>query len=87
MNVFRYDGISLITGLPVNVNTFSSGIFDKILTIEISSMRLCDKSKMDNLSQADNWLRLSPELNKLCDRFNVFSCGSTDESQFSIDFM
>lgn len=87
MSVFRYDGISLITGFPVNVNTLSSGICDRIFTIRILSIRLYDKSKTDNLLHLINVSRHSIEFNKLCDTFNVFNSGNLDESQFSMHFM
>lgn len=82
--VFLYDGISLITGLPVNVKTLNSGISDTIFTIKMVLIRLYDKSKTDNILHSANAFQFSIECNKLCDRFNEFNSGRTDESQFSM---
>lgn len=54
ISVFRYAGISLMIGFPVNVSTRNSAICDKILTNNISSIRLCDKSNMDKVLQLTN---------------------------------
>lgn len=87
VNVFRYEGISLTTGLPVSVSTLSSGICDKIFTINTSSMRLCDKSNTDNVLHCINSSNPSIARNELCERLNVFSCGRILELQFSIFLM
>lgn len=87
ISVFLYDGISLITGLPVNVKTLNSGISDKVFTIKMSSIRLYDKSRTDIILHFVNAFQFSIECNKLCDRYNEFNSGRTDESQFSMDFI
>lgn len=84
INVLRYDGISLTTGFPINVSTLNSGISANIFTINISSIRLWDKSKIETVLHSISVLMLSYVLNELCDKFNVFKTGSTLESQFSI---
>lgn len=87
ISVFLYDGISLITGLPVNVKTLNSGISDIVFTINMSSIRLYDKSKMESLLHLVNAFKFSIDCNKLCDRHNEFNSGRTDESQLSMDFI
>lgn len=86
VNVFRYEGISLTTGLPVIVNTLSSGICAKIFTIRTSWMRLCDRSNTESALQLVNSCNPSMELSELCDKFNVFKCGNIVELQFSMHF-
>lgn len=87
INVFRYDGMALTTGFPLKINTLSSGICDKILTIKMSSMRLFDKSSTDTVLQSTNASSDSSELRKLFDKFNEVKHGKTIESQFSMSFM
>lgn len=87
MRVLRYDGIAFTTGFPISVNTLSSGICDNIFTITISSIRLFDRSKMDNVLQLIKSSMLSTDVNELFAKLRVFSAGKMLESQFSMKFM
>lgn len=84
ISVFRYAGISLMTGFPVNVSTRNSGIRAKYLTSNISSIRLCDKSNIDKVLQFTNPWRPSIGPNALCDKLRVLRAGNIEESQLSI---
>lgn len=87
MSVFRYDGIALTTGLPVKINTLSSGICANVFTINMSSMRLFDRSSTDTVLQSASACSESSELRKLFARFSEVRHGRIDVSQLSTHLM
>lgn len=87
INVLRYEGIWFTIGLPVKTRTLNSGIWPSTFTITMSSIRLCDKSKTDNVLHWIKLAMLSSVRRQLLVMVSVLSFGSISEPRFSMVVM